>query len=124
MRPHNFLRRALRCRELYTWTMLFLCTAVAMAEPASDPVEALRQALQMNRQGPLEPAQRERLTKGIAALQGIGEMARALELPEWQPQLMDPMNDPFAPIRTPLAERFKNEVRQVLKKGTNTSSRL
>lgn len=91
------------------------CASAGGAEATStDPVEQLRLVLREN----VDPATRPAaLEKSVKALRTIGEMSRALALPDWR-------EDPESPdlkIRAALAERLQANLQHALT-GTNVSA--
>jgi HEAT repeat protein len=105
-----------------TLVTFLCCVPAAQAQPAGDPVEALRQVLKTG--GHDLEARAGRLQEAVAALHSLGDLRRALVLQDWRDEDIDPK---VAAVdrsnRAALAKRFEENVRGVLRRG-NTASRL
>src|SRR5438270_5769850 len=96
----------------------------AAADPLPrDPVADLRQALAQEKDAGRDKDalrfRRENLTRKAQALRTPGEMARALLLQDWRVEgLSDPGADVDREVRDAVADRFTNDLKEVLAGGT------
>jgi HEAT repeat protein len=96
-------------------TAVILCAGISRADRfPPDPVEELRLALKAR------VAPDRNLTERVQALRNLADMRRALALQEWRPEAASAEETEKAERQAQLllVERFKKEVRQVLKQGT------
>jgi hypothetical protein len=115
MRSIQFVRNHLALRPgVAVVTAALFCATIGRADRfPPDPAEELRQALKA-------PTPNRNLRERVEALRSLADMRRALGLPEWRTETGD-ADDLASGDRQALLlliERFKKDVRQVLKQGT------